>query len=169
MRRGALVASCLLAVLFAAPVRAAQSLPAATPPFEAPAFDLVGEDGRHYRLEELRGKVVLLNFWATWCPPCRYEMPSMERARLRLADAPVVILGVNVGEDADTIFEFTGRYPVGFPLLMDRDARVIEAYPVTGLPTTYVIDPSGKVRYRAMGSREWDAPELLEKLRALAR
>lgn len=167
MRTFLLVAALVCA---AAPrAHAGQSLPAATPPFAAPAFDLAGEDGRHYRLDELRGKVVVLNFWATWCPPCRKEMPSMERARALTEGESIVILGINVGEDADTIFEFTGRYPVGFPLLMDRDARVIKQYPVTGLPTTYVIDPRGQVRYRAVGSREWDDPEMLERLRALLR
>jgi peroxiredoxin len=146
---------------------ASESLPRIGAPFRAPDFELPGEDGRRYRLSEFRGKVVVLNFWATWCPPCRYEMPSMERARQKVAGEKIVILAVNVGEDEDTVFGFLARYPVQFPLLLDRRAEVIKLYPVVGLPTTYVIDPSGLVTHRAVGSREWDDPELLDQLRAL--
>ena len=74
---------------------------------------------------------------------------------------------VNVGEDEDTIFQFTANYPVTFPLLMDRDSKVVEAWPIRGLPTTFVIDPSGRLAYRAIGGREWDDPELLDQVRAL--
>jgi peroxiredoxin len=133
----------------------------------APEFELQDIEGETHRLSDYRGKVVVLNFWATWCPPCRYEMPSMERARKLLEDEPIAILAVDVGEDEDAIFMFTGDYPVEFPLLMDRDESVIKSYPVIGLPTTYVIDPEGYIRYRAVGSREWDDPALLDQLRAL--
>jgi peroxiredoxin len=145
----------------------AQTLPAVAQRFPAPAFELNDIDGHVHRLSDYRGKVVVLNFWATWCPPCRYEMPSMERARRRVAGEDIVILGVNVGEDEDTIFTFTADYPVEFPLLMDRDGHVVEDYPVIGLPTTYIIDPEGYVTHRAVGSREWDDPGLLDQLRQL--
>jgi peroxiredoxin len=144
-----------------------QTLPPLATPLTAPAFELPDIDGKRHRLEDYRGKVVVLNFWATWCPPCRYEMPSMERARQKLAGEDIVILAVNVGEDADTIFEFTGNYPVEFPLLLDQQGTVIKQYPVVGLPTTYIIDPHGRVSHRAVGSREWDDDELLNELRGL--
>ena len=166
------IASLLISCLLVAGARAespqkTESLPPVTKPFPAPDFELPGEDGRTYRLSTYRGSVVVLNFWATWCPPCRYEMPSMERARQKIAGEKIVILAVNVGEDEDTVFAFLARYPVQFPLLLDRQATVVKQYPVVGLPTTYVIDPRGKVTHRAVGSREWDDPELLGQLRAL--
>lgn len=146
---------------------ASQTLPALAEPFPAAEFELQDTDGRTHRLSDYRGKVVILNFWATWCPPCRYEMPSMERARQKVAGEDIVILAVNVGEDEDTIFTFTGSYPVEFPLLMDSHATTIKQYPVTGLPTTYVVDPRGLVSHRAVGGREWDDPHLLDAIRQL--
>ncbi len=77
------------------------------------------------------------------------------------------MLGVDVGEDEDTIFKFTADYPVEFPLLMDHDSSVISRWPVRGLPTTFIIDPKGHIAYRAIGGRDWDSPELLDKVRAL--
>jgi peroxiredoxin len=145
-----------------------QTLPAIKPAFTAPAFALRDIDGKMHRLSDYRGKLVILNFWATWCPPCRDEMPSMERARQKSQGDNIVILAVNVGEDEATIFEFTGSYPVEFPLLMDNAGQTVKRYPVTGLPTTYIIDPRGKVSHRAIGSREWDHPSILDELRALA-
>lgn len=144
-----------------------QTLPSVDTPYPAPDFSLKTEDGKTWRLADQRGKVVVLNFWATWCPPCRYEMPSMERAREAVQADGILIVAVNVGEDADTIFEFTGRYPVSFPLLLDQDASVIKKYKVIGLPTTFVIDPAGNVTHKVVGGREWDDPELLKGLRGL--
>lgn len=144
-----------------------QTLPPLAKPFAAPGFSLLGEDGETYTLSAQRGKVVVLSFWATWCPPCRFEMPSLNRSWLALKDEGFMFLGVNVGEDADTVFEFTGEYPVTFPLPLDREAKVIKNYSVIGLPTTYVIDANGMVTHRAIGSREWDSPDMLKALRAV--
>ena len=136
-------------------------------PFKAADFSLNDIDGKTHRLSDYRGKVVVLNFWATWCPPCRAEMPSMERARKKLLNDDVVILAVNVGEDEDTIFNFTGDYPVEFPLLMDTQGKVIKSYPVMALPTTYIISPEGMVTHRTLGGREWDSDKLLDELRRM--
>lgn len=133
----------------------------------APEFSLKDTNGKLYKLSDYRGKVVIVNFWTTWCPPCRFELPSMERAYQQLKKQDIEILAINVGEDADTIFTFTVDYPVTFPLLMDLDSRVINDYPVIGLPTTYVIDSRGKLVYRAIGTREWDDPALVQKILAL--
>ena len=141
-----------------------QTLPRLDKPFAAADFTLEGEDEKKYHLSDFRGQVVVLNFWATWCPPCRQEMPSMERAWKKLKGKGVVFLGVNVGEDRDTIFEFFSQYPVSFPLPMDLNGSVIKKYPVTGLPTTYIINPAGKVTHRAVGSREWDNPQMIKAL-----
>ncbi len=141
-----------------------QTLPPVEKPFVAPDFTLASESGKTYHLADFRGKVVLINFWATWCPPCRREMPSMNRMWQKIKGKGVEVLAVNVGEDADTIFEFLGAYPVNFPLLMDHDGSVVKKYPVTGLPTSYIVNPQGKVVYRAVGGREWDEPALYNQL-----
>jgi peroxiredoxin len=144
-----------------------QTLSAVSKPVVAPAFELTDLDGRPQKLADYLGKVVVLNFWATWCPPCREEMPSMQRGWEKVRDEDIVFLGVNVGEDADTVFLFLADYSVDFPLLLDEDATVIERYPVTGLPTTYIIDPQGRITHRAVGGRAWDDDALLNSLRAL--
>ncbi|BAO44250.1 TlpA family protein disulfide reductase [Thiolapillus brandeum] len=133
----------------------------------APDFSLKDIDGDSYHFSELKGKVVIVNFWATWCPPCRAEMPSMQRAWEQLREEGVMMLAVDVGEDEDAIFEFTASYPVEFPILLDTDSSVSEAWKVQGLPTTFVIDQWGRKVYRAVGGREWDTPELLKKIREL--
>jgi len=143
------------------------TLPTIAAPFSAYNFNVKDIDGTQYRLSDYRGKVVVLNFWATWCPPCREEMPSMNRAHKKLSNDDVVILAINVGENEDTIFEFTGNYPVDFPLLMDQGGDVIKRYPVMGLPTTYIISPEGMVTHRTVGGREWDNDALLNELRRM--
>ena len=157
----------VLGIAHAAGNESAQTLQPLPQPMAAPEFTLQGEDGKTHRLTDYRGKVVVLNFWATWCPPCRYEMPSMERAHQKVQGEDIVLLAVNVGESEDQVFEFTGQYPVSFPLLLDTDGAVIKKYPVIGLPTTFVIDPRGVVTHRAVGGREWDNEQLLGQLRQL--
>ncbi len=135
----------------------------------APDIALADAGRKLHRLSEQRGKVVLVNFWATWCPPCRREMPSMQRAWEKLKGERFAMYAVNVGEDEDTIFGFTFSTGVEltFPILLDRDARVIKAWPVIALPTSFIVDPQGRIVYRAVGGREWDDPSLLEKIREL--
>lgn len=135
----------------------------------APAFDLQGPDGESVSLADFRGRPVIVNFWATWCPPCREEMPSMQRAWEQVRPEGIELIAVNVGEDAATIAQFTASHPVGFPLPMDVDMTVVQSWPVKGLPTTFVVDAEGRLAYRAEGEREWDAPALLDQVRALKR
>jgi len=133
----------------------------------APDFALADIDGTIHRLSDYRGQVVIVNFWATWCPPCREEMPSMQRAWEQIQDEDIVILAIDVGEDEDTIFTFTADYPVEFPLLLDLDSRVIQEWPVRGLPTTFIVDPQGRIAYRAIGTRDWEDSALLNTLKKL--
>lgn len=133
----------------------------------APDFSLQDTAGNTHRLSDYRGKPVIINFWTTWCPPCREELPSMNRAWHQLEQEGVAMLAINMGEDEDTIFVFSADYPTDFPILMDQTGEVIEQWPVKGLPTTYVVAPDGTFAYRAIGSREWDDAELLDKVRAL--
>jgi len=162
----------LLATLLAASltgVRAAEdeSLTPLSGRPAAPDFDLKDPEGRPQRLADYRGKPVILNFWATWCPPCREEMPAMQRAHEQVAAEGIAVVAINVGEDAQTIARFLEEEPVDFALPMDTDSKVAQRYHMKGLPTTYVIDPAGRLAYRASGSREWDDPKLLEQVRAL--
>jgi peroxiredoxin len=158
---------CCLLLVAGSPTLAGQNLtplPGAVP---APDFALPDTEGRLHRLSDYRGKTVIINFWTTWCPPCREEIPSMNRAWQQLRQEDVVMLGINMGEDEDTIFLFTADYPAEFPLLLDRDGAVIARWPVKGLPTTYIIAPDGSLAYRAIGGRVWDDDEILDTLRAL--
>jgi len=133
----------------------------------APDFNLEDQNGNFIRLSDYKGQVVIINFWATWCPPCRKEMPSMQRAWEVLEKEDIVMLAINVGEDSDLIFAFTAEYPVEFPLLMDRTSEIVRNWKVRGLPTTFIVNPAGKIVYQAIGDRDWDAPEILDKIRKL--
>jgi peroxiredoxin len=147
--------------------QAGQSLTPLPDAVPAPDFALPDTEGKLHRLSDYRGKTVIINFWTTWCPPCREEIPSMNRAWQQLRQEDVVMLAINMGEDEDTIFVFTADYPAEFPLLLDRDGTVIAQWPVKGLPTTYIVAPDGRIAYRAIGGRAWDDSEILDILRAL--
>jgi len=147
--------------------RAEQTLTPVPGKVLAPDFTLIDTNGKQHRLSDYRGKPVIINFWTTWCPPCREELPSMNRAWHTIREEGVVMLAINMGEDEDTIFIFSADYPTDFPILMDQSGEVIEQWPVKGLPTTYVVAPDGRIAYRAIGSREWDDAGLLDKIRAL--
>ncbi len=157
----------LLAMAFPALAGKPQSLTLVDPPIPAPKTRLPDLDGDLHSLSEYRGKPVIVNFWATWCPPCRAEMPSMNRAWARIEKQGIAMVAINVGEDEDTIFSFTGDYPIDFPIWMDREGDKVAAWPVRGLPTTFVLDTEGRIVYRAIGGREWDDDSLLDKVRAL--
>jgi len=134
---------------------------------DAPEFNLEDQDGNFLKMSDYKGKVVIVNFWATWCPPCRKEMPSMQRAWEILKKENIEMLAINVGEDSDQIFSFTAEYPVEFPLIMDKDSSVVRQWKVRGLPTTYIVNPAGQIVYQAIGDREWDSDEIMNQIRKL--
>ena len=141
-------------------------LTALAEPLPAPDFTLQDMDAKKFSLKDYRGKIVMLNFWATWCPPCRREMPSMERLHQKFKGKDFVVLALNQMEDGDQVFTFTGDLGVdlSFPILFDKDSSVSRAYGVMGLPTTYLIDKKGNVRFRAIGGREFDHPEVEKQI-----
>jgi len=146
------------------------ALPQALTPWTGgatPLLALSALDGRVHRLADYRGRVVLVNFWATWCGPCRAEMPGIERLRRSLEDEPFAVLAVNVGEDGDAIRAFADRVTMGFPLLLDREAQTARSWGARVLPMTFVIGPQGRIRYRAVGERDWTDAQIRAALRAL--
>jgi len=138
-------------------------------PSAAPVLKFQNMDEEPVDLKDYRGKVVVVNFWATWCPPCRREMGSMERLYQATRDKNVEILAVNIGEDLDTVFSFLGIVEPSptFPMLFDSDAVSMSKWKVRGLPTTYIVDIEGRLAYRAIGGREFDHPAIQQAILAL--
>jgi len=133
----------------------------------APALNLRTLAGGSTDLGSLRGRLVVVNFWATWCPPCVAEMPSLERAHRALGAEGLVVLGVSVDEDEGAVREFVARQGVSFPILRDPGGRAAAAYRTTGYPETFLVGPEGTVRKIFVGPAEWDTPEALAYFRAL--
>ena len=157
------LAALALAVL--APLAAQAAAPAANS--RAPDFTLHAADGRNVRLEELRGQVVLVNFWATWCGPCRQEMPRLNELYTRYRASGVVLLGVNIDDDPATALATAQKLNVAFPVLLDTDKKVSKLYDLSTMPSTVVIDRDGKVRYVHRGYREGTESEYEQAIRGL--
>jgi len=145
---------------------------AAVPPWEidgllqkeAPPLDVVDLQGVRHTMRGLRGKVVVINFWASWCPPCREEMPSLTRMYNTLKGKGVVLLAVSIDEDRNALEGFLRKTPLNFPVVHDSNGRWAAAYKVYTYPTTFIIDRYGVVRRYLLGSQEWDSGALLEEL-----
>jgi peroxiredoxin len=127
---------------------------AASPTPAAPDFTLRTADGRNLRLQEQRGQVVMVNFWATWCAPCRVEMPHLSRLQDKYRSSGFVLLGVNVDEDSAKAIGTAGKWGLKFPVLLDGEKRVAKLYDVATMPSTVLIDRDGRVRYVHRGYRE---------------
>ncbi len=134
---------------------------------EAPEFLLRDMNEKIKELDDYIGKPIIINFWATWCPPCRAELPSMNRAWKKIKDEDIQMLAINIGEDEEAISSFTKNYPIDFTILLDESSEEISNWSIRGLPTTFVLDPQGHVIYRAVGGREWDNKKILDMVRAL--
>ena len=123
---------------------------------EAPDFTLLTLEGRPTQLREFRGKLVLLNFWATWCAPCLHEMPSMERLYQTFKQTDFVLLAVSMDRQGEEVARpFVDNLKLTFPVLLDHTLEVSRRYGVRGLPTTYLIDPDGLLIGVAIGARDW--------------
>ena len=122
----------------------------------APDFTLENLQGEKVRLSDLRGKVVIVNFWATWCPPCRLEMPSMEALYQTFKEDDLVLLAVNVEQDGrESVDRFLQENPYSFPILFDEDAQVQNAYGVFQFPESFIIDRNGIVVKKVIGAIHW--------------
>jgi thiol-disulfide isomerase/thioredoxin len=132
-----------------------------------PPLTLNDLSGKPLKLEDYRGKVVMVQFWATYCPPCLKEMPSMMRLQAKLAGKPFVILAVNMGETEKEVKDFLAKVNADFTILMDNDGKALGAWKVFVAPSTFLVDPKGNIRYALQGGAEWDAPEYVQKIREM--
>ena len=156
----------ILALCCCATLAAAQQLRpwtgGATPPLALP--DLAG---RPQSLGDYRGKVVLVNFWATWCEPCREEMPSIERLRASLAGQPFAVLAVNIGESEARVRRFLEQVSLQLTVLLDRDSAAARAWHARVLPMSFLVGPDGRVRYAVVGEYDWTQDAAHQAIRSL--
>jgi len=161
----------LLLALLAGPALAAAPPPGLLPldGREAPPLVLSNSDGITLDLATLRGHWVLVHFWASWCGPCRREMPTLPRLREQISESDLSLVLVNTAETDDEVFSFLGVTAPELDTLMDRDGQVTAAWSPRGLPSSFLVDPGGRLRYIALGGRQWDSAPYVEFLRALTR
>jgi len=162
MRLASPIAAALLACSLAAE--------AATPnPAPAPDFALPARGGGEVRLSDLRGQVVMINFWATWCGPCRQEMPLLEQLQARYEPLGFTLLGVNVEPDSAAAVAWLKGVPVTFPILFDTGNAVAERFGVQGMPSSVFVDREGRVRHVHRGYKSGDEAQYADLIRSLVK
>ncbi len=134
-----------------------------------PSMDIVlkDTDGNRVKLSDLQGKIVFLNFWTTWCPACRVEMPAMEKLHQRFKGRDFAMVAVSMQESPDRVTSYLKEHDLTFPTLLDEDGRISSRFSVTSIPTTYILNREGAIVGKAVGAREWygeDAIALFEHL-----
>lgn len=134
-----------------------------------PAFQLNSSTGKPISLADLKGQIVLVNFWASWCGPCRQEMPILEQLNTKYHNKGVALIGVNVEPDSAAANAWLKATPVSFPILYDVDSKVSKLYEVQGMPNTVILDRKGVVRYIHRGYSPGAENEYLDQIRALIR
>ncbi|MFV1993585.1 MAG: TlpA disulfide reductase family protein, partial [Acidiferrobacterales bacterium] len=133
-----------------------------------PPLSLPDLSGTIQTLDSFKGKVVLINFWATWCPPCRIEMPSMWRLKNKFRDKPFEVIAVDMGEEKITITTFMpDKMERDFVVLMDMKGKALKDWKIFAFPTSFLIDKKGKIRYALYGAFEWDGPEPVKVVQML--
>lgn len=161
-----LVLGCALACLFVVAAAKAKELKpwggGRTPPLA-----LADLDGKPHDLTAYRGKVVLVNFWATWCEPCRDEMPALGRLQKKLGGRQFVVLAVNIDEPESRIRKFLEQMPLGFPVLTDPERKATKAWNARILPASFIIDRDGRIRYTAVGELDWDGEAVVARISTL--
>lgn len=168
MKRAVIILAFVFATSFQAEVSQAGVLKSYEAKGPTPPLVLMDLQGIEHDLNQYKGQVVLVNFWATWCPPCRIEMPSMWRLKQKLKDKPFVILAVDMGEPEAYVNAFLpDKMKRDFVVLMDKDGVALRSWNVIAFPTTYIIDTDGKIRYALFGSLEWDDARVVEVIRKL--
>jgi thiol-disulfide isomerase/thioredoxin len=166
----ALVYGCLL--LVALPSMAADTLPKGLLELdgrEAPPLVLDNLDGERWDIRDARGRWLFVHFWASWCGPCRREMPTIQAIFPEFDASQLEIVLINTAESEDTVFSFLAEVAPDITPLMDTDGLVTEQWQPRGLPATFFVDPEGRLQYLALGGRPWDTPEYLEFVQRLVR
>ena len=163
--RSASALRIVASVVFAVVAGTASS--AIAPSTPAPDFSLHAMSGPNMRLQDQRGRVVMVNFWATWCAPCRQEMPQLNRLYQKYRSSGFVLLGVNVDDDPSKAAEVATKLGVTFPVLLDADKRVSKLYDLNTMPSTVVIDRDGKMRFLHRGYRAGTEAEYEQTIRGL--
>jgi peroxiredoxin len=131
----------------------------------APDFTLKDLNGEPVQLSKLKGKVVLVNFWATWCPPCREEIPSMVKLNQAMQGKPFQMLAISIDEGGrNAVQSFFRKGGVTLPALLDTDGKVARRYGTTGVPETFVVDAKGVILKKVVGSMDWSSPEVIAAL-----
>lgn len=131
------------------------------------ALNLKNAHGKSITKNDFKGQVTVINFWATWCPPCVEEIPSLNRLKQKMAGLPFELISINYAEDRKTILDFMKKVKVEFPVLLDQNGNFAKKWNVITYPSTFVIDKEGKIRYGVNAAIEWDNPEFIEKFKAL--
>jgi thiol-disulfide isomerase/thioredoxin len=160
------LAVALLCLLPKAPARASVPLAAGAP---APGFQLDSLDGKPVNLADYKGQVVMLNFWASWCGPCRQEMPILEQMHKQYHSKGFTLVGVNVEPDSRAALKWLKGMPVSFPILFDHESVASKLYEVQGMPNTVIIDRQGRVRFIHRGYQAGEENEYLDQIRSLIR
>lgn len=133
----------------------------------APDFELAGLDGKALGLSGLRGKVVLLTFWASWCPPCRQEMPSQNQLHSTLGGEDFQVVGVNIDKNSSAARRFAEDFDLVFPILLDPDQKVQKRYGVYNIPVSFLIDRNGIIVNRRLGVHDWTSDKMLQDFKTL--
>jgi len=133
----------------------------------APDFTITSLDGREVSLSDMKGKVVFLNFWATWCGPCRSEVRDIQKLYESLKHKDFTVMAIDIREDAATVKKFMKKNSINFPVYIDRTGEIAMRYSVRGIPTTYIINPEGEVVGVAIGPREWASKSSIRLMESL--
>lgn len=135
----------------------------------APNFTLASRAGGQFGLAQMRGQVVMLNFWASWCGPCRKEMPLLDKMYRKYKPLGFTLVGVNVEPDSTDADSYLKATPVTYPILLDRENKVSKLYKVSAMPSSVIVDRKGQVRYVHLGYKPGDENEFLDQIRTLVR
>ena len=154
---------CSLLLLILMPCNTASALPLKAFKGPTPNLDLLDTLGKRHRLADYRGTTVLVQFWATYCVPCRKEIPSMNRLHEVLGDK-LAILAINIGETESEVKEFIQHFKPDFTILYDTDRKVLNDWNVIAAPASFLIGPDGTIRYSLYGKTEWDSKEMIERI-----
>ena len=134
---------------------------------KTPVLALADAEGFERKLGDWKGKTVVVNFWATWCEPCREEMPSLERLRTRMGEERLAVVAINVGESPERVARFRRDVAISFPVLFDRQGDTARQWKVRGYPTSYVIGPDGRIRYYFVGELDWAHDDVVRTIQAI--